>query len=554
MGLARSSTSLLSWATTPARYVGLCALFALSGCLSDGNLASGSPQSLIPDDKAGLFGPDGASINGEPRITKIAVLLPLSGPYANLGRQLWDASSLALFDSQDESIVLLPHDTKGTPEGAATAANSAVAEGARAVIGPLFSASVAAVRPILANAEIRAIALSNNRSVAGGPMFLIGNHPETQIDALTTYLADSNRQRIALLGPDTHYLRLLQDRLNQADKVGQIDLVDARFYKFGASYTEISKHVRAMTRYDRRVRMLKEFTGVFRSAWERNDDPDEAMRLALRALSKRIDKAQRRRAANQKTRSGRRYWSMSEEDFGVAVADLISLYGKKLESSTEPHDAMIEALTEFELRETLGPVDLDAVILPVGGQPLLVIAPMFEYYNATLPEVWLVGTDIWDTADTAKKRDLYGTRYVTTFSPEWTKFQSRMRKNFGYQPDQMTTSVYDAVSLSVAATQATGHNGFDESFLTRESGFTGINGKFRFLPDGANERTLHIVQLQSGGRQRVFTWRPVQSVPTIESIPAASPREIEATPLPAKAPHGTPISMDVDLDARQGDG
>lgn len=539
---------------TTAKIAGLCALLALSGCLSDGNLASGSPRSLIPDDKSGVFGPNGAAFDGEPRVTKIAVLLPLSGPYAGLGQQLWDASSLALFDSQDETIELLPRDTKGTPEGAAAAASSAVADGARAVIGPLFSASVAAVRPILAEAKISAIALSNNRSVAGGPMFLIGNHPETQIDALTTYLADANRQRIALLGPDTRYLRLLHDRLNQADKIGQIDLVDARLYKFGASYTEISKHVRALTKYDRRVRTLKDFTGIFRSAWEGNDDPDEAMRVALKALSKRLDRAQKRRAAKQNSRKGRRDWSMSEEDFGVAVADLMSLYGKKLESTAEPHDAMTEALTEFELRETLGPVDLDAVILPVGGQPLLVIAPMFEYFNATLPEVWLVGTDIWDTADTAKKRDFFGTRYVTTFSPEWTKFQSRMSKVFRYQPDQLTTSAYDAVSLSVAATRATGHSGFDETFLTRESGFTGINGKFRFLPDGANERTLHIVQLQSDGRQRVFTWRPMQSIPKIEPVPTASPQKIETTPLPATVPPGTPISLNENSDHRQRDG
>ena len=186
MSLARFLAPLPAWTRKSAKVFAVCMLMTQYGCLSDGELASGSPRSLLPDDKRRVFGPDGTGLDTHTRITKIAVLLPLSGPHAGLGRQLWDASSLALFDSEDDTVELLPRDTKGTPDGAAEAARSAVADGAHVVIGPLFSASVAAVRPILADADIRAIALSNNRSVAGGPMFLIGNHPETQIDALTS--------------------------------------------------------------------------------------------------------------------------------------------------------------------------------------------------------------------------------------------------------------------------------------------------------------------------------------------------------------------------------
>ena len=540
MRLARFLAPL---STLNSQLAKICAVLLLTsqlGCVSDGKLASGSPKSLIPDDKRGAFGPDGAAFHGTTRITKIAVLLPLSGPHANLGRQLWDASSLALFDSEDDSIELLPRDTKGTPDGAAAAARSAVAEGAHAVIGPLFSASVAAVSPILADADIRAIALSNNRSVAGGPMFLIGNHPETQIDALTTYLAKANRQRVALLGPDTRYLRLLRERLRQADKVGQVELVDTRLYKNGATYTEISRYVRAMTRYDQRARALKAFTGVFRSAWEKNEDPDEAMRVALKGLSRQLARIQRQQASGK----SRRPSTITEEEFGVAVADLMAIYDKYKESAETPHEAMGEALKEFELRETLGPVDLDAVILPVGGRPLLVIAPMFEYYNATLPEVWLVGTDIWDTANTAKKRDFYGTRYVTTTSPEWSNFQSRMKELFQYQPDQLTTSAYDAVKLSVAASRASGYGGLEADYLTRESGFTGINGKFRFLPDGANERTLHIVQVKSEGHQRIFTWQPAEPVLVDSPAPVQPLEAVEPVPPAPKRQPDLPISRE----------
>jgi Periplasmic binding protein len=452
-----------------------------------------------------------------------------------------DASLLAMFDKGDDTVELLPRDTKGTPEGAAIAVQDAISDGADIVVGPLFSHSVTAVKPFLRDANIRAIALSNNRAVAGSPVYLIGNQPEPQVDALTTYLRESGKRRIALLGPDTSYLRLLQNRLIQADKVGNIRLVDSRLYPTNASYTDISKQVRAITQYSKRTAALADFTAIFESAWEVHEDPEDAMEMALEQLEERVAAVRIRQAAfvvgEEKSR---KKWMVSEVEYGTALTELLTLYQRSTTTEKTPQETMTEALTEFRLRETLGSIDLDAVILPIGGQPLLVIAPMFEYFNATQPDIWMVGTDVWDSADLLAKKDLFGSRYVTTASENWADFQSRVESTFQYKPEQLVASAYDAVAVALLEKQETGLLAFDETFLTRAQGFEGINGQFGFLSDGVAKRMLHIVQLRDDGRRHLYAWQP-STDPAIDSNTAeADPSKIAPLVPSTEQRQGTP--------------
>lgn len=523
---------------TKFRALATCSLLVwMTGCL-----ATATPEpDLNRDSLAGKVIDDYNNPNATNGTAKVAVLLPLSGPYADIGQQLMDASLLAMFDKADDTVELLPRDTKGTPEGAAIAVQEAISEGADVVVGPLFSHSVTAVKPFLRDANIRAIAISNNRAVAGSPVYLIGNQPEPQVDALTTYLRESGKRRIALLGPDTSYLRLLQSRLIQADKVGNIKLVDSRLYPTNASYTDISKQVRAITQYNKRTAALADFTAIFESAWDVHEDPEDAMQMALEQLEERVAAVRIRQAAYVVgDEQSRKKWMVSEVEYNTALTELLTLYQRSTTTEKTPQETMTEALTEFRLRETLGSIDLDAVILPIGGQPLLVIAPMFEYFNATQPDIWMVGTDVWDSADLLAKKDLFGSRYVTAASENWADFQSRVESAFQYKPEQLVASAYDAVALALLEKQETGLLAFDETFLTRAQGFEGINGQFGFLSDGVAKRMLHIVQLRDDGRRHLYAWQP-STDPAVDSNAAeADPSKI-APLVPSTEPRqGTP--------------
>jgi len=60
------------------------------------------------------------------------------------------------------------------------------------------------------------------------------------------------------------------------------------------------------------------------------------------------------------------------------------------------------------------------------------------------------------------------------------------------------TLTYDAVAL-VAALAKQGGQHYSADVLTNPSGFAGIDGLFRFRPDGTNERGLAVMRVASGG-------------------------------------------------------
>jgi ABC-type branched-subunit amino acid transport system substrate-binding protein len=493
----------------------------LAGCSADQHMIGGGPRDLMPD----------ISVQGDRPIERekaqLSVLLPLSGPSADIGRQLWDAAMLALFDSGRDDVILVPHDTQGIPAGATAAAEAAVKSGASAVIGPLFSSSVSAAKPVLAIHGIRGIALSNNRSVAGTPFFLIGADPEAQIDALAGQLAASGRNRILLFGPDTPYLQLLRQRLVLLDKAGKVRLVESQLYRSDASYTDIAKEVRSITLYDQRAAALKDFTAIFARSWQDHEDPDEALATALDHISQRVDAVRLQLASiGPEFSSDRKKWVVSEAEYGDALSELLHTYHKQLQIKKIPQDAMFEAVAELDRRETLGNVDFDAVLLPIGGKPLLVIAPMFAYFNASSPSVWLVGTDVWESVARQTQKDLRGGRYVTATSHRWKDFRQRFEATFGYAPDPLASTAYDALRVAISEKQEVGRISLAESFVTRHSGFEGLNGRFRFLPDGTNLRTLEIVELRDDGTTSISTWSPDQHPDALNAPLPAEPGKL----------------------------
>lgn len=483
---------------------------ALGGCVTDQR--SQGPRDLTVDT---AMQPDRMLPPGP---TRLGVMLPLSGPNAELGQELWDAAVLSLFDSDRDDIALVPLDTQGTALGGAAAAEKAIAAGSSAVVGPLFTASVGGARPTLAAGGLHGVALSNNRSEARAPFFLIGNHPETQVDALAAYLASEGRYRVKLLGPDDRYLQLLHERLVLLDKAGKIQLVDARLYKASADYTEIAKNIRAITLYDRRVAALKDFTAIFANAWDEFEDPDEALQNAFEKLAARMETARLHFAsltpqdAEPSPMPERRSWAVTEDEYSEALSEFLPIYHRHLKTEATPRDAMAKAIEEFERRETLGKPDFDAVLLPIGSEPLLVVAPMFAYFNAAQPDVWLLGTNIWESVARYAPKDLRGSRYVTASTPEWRRFQTRFKDTFGREPTPLAAAAYDAITVAIDEKAATGRISLAPDFLLRPEGFQGINGFFRFLPAGDNSRTLRIVKLDESAPETVYTWSREQQL------------------------------------------
>jgi hypothetical protein len=60
---------------------------------------------------------------------------------------------------------------------------------------------------------------------------------------------------------------------------------------------------------------------------------------------------------------------------------------------------------------------------------------------------------------------------------------------------------YDAVALIAALEKTQGQQRFSKPVLTNASGFAGIDGLFRFRPDGTNQRGLAVMRVGPAGGQ-----------------------------------------------------
>ena len=187
------------------------------------------------------------------RVT-VAMLAPLSGERAALGKTILHAAQMALFDAAGERFVLRPYDTMGTPEGAQLAAIRAVEDGVRLVLGPVFSSSVQAASPITRKAGINIIAFSNDRSVAQPGTFLIGHLPGPQIERVVSFASSQGVRRLAALVPDNPFGVRIAAALDVATRAKGATV--ARIITYGSDRKSIDTAVRDLADYDQRHKAL----------------------------------------------------------------------------------------------------------------------------------------------------------------------------------------------------------------------------------------------------------------------------------------------------------
>jgi branched-chain amino acid transport system substrate-binding protein len=195
------------------------------------------PATLALGACAGAFGPAprvgpatfGPGATGGPAGRRVATLLPLSGPRADIGQTMQRAAQLAL-DGPD-APPLDVKDTGGTPQGAAAAAQAAIAGGAGLILGPLTSAETAAVAPIARNANVGVLAFTNDPSQAQPGVWTLGITPAQQVRRLVAAASAQGKSQFAALLPDNDFGHAMGQALIQAT-AGQPE-PGIRFYSAG---------------------------------------------------------------------------------------------------------------------------------------------------------------------------------------------------------------------------------------------------------------------------------------------------------------------------------
>jgi branched-chain amino acid transport system substrate-binding protein len=117
--------------------------------------------------------------------------------------------------------------------------------------------------------------------------------------------------------------------------------------------------------------------------------------------------------------------------------------------------------------------------------------------------IQFIGTGLWDDPNLFADPNLAGAWFAAPDSAGYRAFVERYKSRFGQEPARTASLAYDAVSLLAALVKTQGLNRFSEAALTNPSGFTGIDGVFRFRTDGTCERGLAVMEIRGGGTRMI---------------------------------------------------
>jgi branched-chain amino acid transport system substrate-binding protein len=348
----------------------------------------------------GGFGGPSPGISGSGGTVKVAVLLPItaSGSTPAVAKALKQAAELALFDFDNPNVTLIPKDTKGSPEGARLAAESALQDGAELIIGPLFAQEVTAAAPVARHGGVPMIAFSTDEKVAGDGVYLLSFLAGRDVPRIVSFALSRGKRKFAELIPQTAYGRIAETAFATAVSAG------------GGQ-------------------------APVRATFPPNDS--SAMQGPVKQVANAVKS-------------------------GQAV---------------------------------------DALFLPAGREELPELAPHLASSGLTSASVQFIGTGQWDYANIGSDRALVGGWYPAPDPKGWSGFVARYSKTYGSTPPRIASLGYDAVSLAVSLSPNPPGQRYTSAQLTRPSGFSGVDGLFRLLPDGTCERGLAILEVREGGPQ-----------------------------------------------------
>jgi ABC-type branched-subunit amino acid transport system substrate-binding protein len=143
----------------------------------------------------------------------------------------------------------------------------------------------------------------------------------------------------------------------------------------------------------------------------------------------------------------------------------------------------------------------DAIFVPDSAEGAATVVQTLTASGVDLKRVQLLGSGLWEDPQVFSNPALEGAWYAGPDTTGFRNFSARYRTRYGQDPARTASLAYDAVALISALTKTQGNRRFAEQVLTNSSGFTGIDGLFRFRADGTNQRGLAVMKVSPSGGQ-----------------------------------------------------
>jgi len=152
-----------------------------------------------------------------------------------------------------------------------------------------------------------------------------------------------------------------------------------------------------------------------------------------------------------------------------------------------------------QIKEAVETAQADAIFLTAdsaGALPYL--AQLLPEAGIDPAEVTFIGLKRWDIPPgTLSLPGVQGGWFALPDPALADQFTARYTEAYGGPPHPIAGLAYDGIAAIGALVREGNANALSGAALTQPAGFAGVNGVFRLLPDGTNERALAVAQVQS---------------------------------------------------------
>jgi branched-chain amino acid transport system substrate-binding protein len=148
-----------------------------------------------------------------------------------------------------------------------------------------------------------------------------------------------------------------------------------------------------------------------------------------------------------------------------------------------------------------------AVLVPVAPPRLASVLSTLSSAGIDAGSVQLIGTGVWDIPGIGADTALRGAWYAAPDPAKRADFERRYTATYGRPPLRLATLAYDAVALAGKLARLKPGGDFSAEAITNPNGWSGVDGVFRFLPDGRTDRALAVIEIQ-GDRNVVVSPAP----------------------------------------------
>lgn len=132
----------------------------------------------------------------------VALLIPRSDSGAGaVAASLENAARLAIASLDGVQIDLRVYDTGGDAQRAAVQAETAVSEGAKIILGPLFGEAANAAGVAVSDNNVNVLSFSNNPSIAGGNVYVLGPTFRNTANRLLRYASGQGNSSVVIVHP-----------------------------------------------------------------------------------------------------------------------------------------------------------------------------------------------------------------------------------------------------------------------------------------------------------------------------------------------------------------